>query len=459
MKTKLYKPLSLMVLSIVIFLAGCSSGNNNGAGNAPEAGQNTPSPANSNSGKPNTTPEADNTDNKSFSGTVKVLREWGDAQPNKAMFDALGIAFMEQYPNVKLEYVTAGGTAALQSMVAASDSPDVVMTYSPQPNFMKDNLLEDLTPYLEQYPEVNVDQFYAPSFNKYYVGDKLYGLPWNIDPNFGLHSNRKILDQYGVTDVPELNSLEDLGNYLKQFWVVKDGKQEMTTFDPSSLWGGGTAMLTWSLINGATAEDIYDPKTRKVGYNNPKIVEAVEWLADFYQENINPERINELKGTLPENTDLFDANKMAVSFYSTKKMREEMDVILTPMPEEGLWVGGYGFSLVSTSKNKDAAFQFIKWLTTTENAAKISNDILGVMPAKKDLPFLQEKAQSDPYLALALDILSKVKKYPPQTPVDLPETFEADFVAVLNGTSSEDPQTFLDNLTKIMQQKVDEYYK
>lgn len=320
-------------------------------------------------------------------------------------------------------------------------------------------MLEDLTPYLQQYPEVNVDVFYAPAFNKYYVGDKLYGLPWNVDPNFALHSNRKILDQYGITEVPELKTLEDLGNYLKQFWIVNGGKQEMTTFDPSSLWGGGTAMLTWALVNGATAEDFYDPTTRKAGYNNPKIVEAVEWLADFYQENVNPERINELKATLPENTDLFDANKMAVSFYSTKKMREEMETILTPFPEEGLWVGGYGFSLVSTSKNKDAAFQFIKWLTTTENAARISNDILGVLPAKKDLPFLQEKAQSDKYLAIAIEVLSKVKKYPPQTPVDLPETFEADFLAVLNGTSSEDPQTFLDNLTKIMQQKIDDYYK
>jgi ABC-type glycerol-3-phosphate transport system substrate-binding protein len=452
MYLKMGKTFTGLLLALIIIISGCTSGNNI-----------TPSPSASEPAKtsePIATSETPPNDNESFTGTVKVLREWGDAQPNKAMFDALAIEFMQEYPNVKVEYVTPpGGTSSLQALVAANDSPDVVMTWGAQPNFLKDNLLEDMMPYLEKYPGTDASTFYAPSYNKYLVGDKLYGLPWNVDPNFPLVSNKQILEQYGISEVPELKTLEDLGDYLRQFWVVKEGKQEMTTFDPSSLWASGTAFMTWGFVNGLTTEEMYDPVTRKAGYNNPKLVEALEWMADFYQENINQERMNQMKATLPEGTDLFDANKSAVSFYATKKAIEEMDTIFTPMPEEGLWVGGYGFSLVATSKNKDAAFQFIKFLSSTEAAARISNDILGVVPAMSDLPFLHEKAKTNKSLAVGLEILSKVKKFPPATPVDMPETYEADLMAVITGTSNEDPQSYLDNLNKIMQQKIDDYYK
>lgn len=457
MRRKASGVIPVMVLCFLIFLAGCTSGNDGGS---------TPQPTQSPTAvdvtaTPGTNDGGDDAavDKTKYTGTVKVLREWADIQPNKAMFDALAIAFMQEYPNVKIEYVTDGWAASLPTYVAANDSPDLVMTSSPNPNFLKDNLLEDLTPYIEQDGTVGPDNYVDAAYSKYVVGDKLYGLPWNVDPNFPLFHNKKILEQNGITEVPAIQSLEDLGDYLGQFWIVKDGKQEMTTFDPSSIWGGGTAFMTWSFLNGVTPEEIYDPVTKKIGYNNPKIVETVEWLADFYQKHVDAKRMEDLKKTLPADTDLFDANKMAVTYVYTQKMREEMELIKTPLPDESLWVGGYGFSMVSTGKNKEAAFQFLKWLTTSDAAARISYDILGVIPAQKSIPYLEELAQSDDLLALRLDILSKVKKYPPLTPVSLPETFEADFLAVLNGTSSEDPQSFLDNLNKIMQQQIDDYYK
>src|SRR5689334_18524631 len=104
MKSKSFKLLSLMVLSIVVFITGCTSGNNE-ASKSPEASavSSPSSSAEAPSSEQSNSPEATGEDKSSFTGTVKVLREWGDAQPNKAMFDALAIAFMEQYPNVKLE--------------------------------------------------------------------------------------------------------------------------------------------------------------------------------------------------------------------------------------------------------------------------------------------------------------------------------------------------------------------
>ncbi|GBF75707.1 putative ABC transporter substrate-binding protein [Paenibacillus sp. 598K] len=455
MKRKAIQVIPVMVLCMLIFLTGCTSNN----------GGNTPTPAPTpDKGEEVTTPAPEESggeddDKSQYTGTVKVLREWGEAQPNKAMFDALAIAFMEEYPNVKIQYVLDGGAGSLPTYVAANDSPDLVMTYSAMPHFLKDNLLEDLMPYMERDGTIGKDNYVDASYSKYVVDGKLYGLPWNVDPNFPLYHNKKILEQQGINEVPSIQTLEELGDYLEQFWIVNNGKQEMTSFDPSSIWGTATAFMTWSFLNGATAEEIYDPVTRKVGYNNPKIVEAMEWMADFYQRNVDAGRLDELKKTLPADTDLFDANKMAVSYAYTQKMRDEMDVLFTALPDESLWVGGYGFSMVSTAPNKESAFQFLKWLTTSESAARISYDILGVIPAQKSVPYLEELAKADPLLQLRLDIMSKVKKYPPLTPVSLPDTFEADFMAVLNGTSSEDPQSFLDNLTKTLQQQVDDYYK
>jgi ABC-type glycerol-3-phosphate transport system substrate-binding protein len=455
---KLHKIGLFTVILLLLFTAGCGTGK----GTTAEEGQNAVS--NSETSETNTEiaeeePPAE-PEIKKIEGEIKLLRAWG----NVDQFQKLVEDFNKDYPDIKVEIMEQTYTE-LPALLGAGIVPDVVGMVGTMPEWVENGILEDLTKYVETDPDVNPDTFYEVAYTRSITPDgKLWGLPWLVDPNFAIAYNKTVFDEYGVDGVPDFQSLQELGDFLKQFWVVRNGEQVMTTYRPhDETYNPVNALQTYSYLNGATTSTFYDPETRKVSFNDPKIVEALEWIVRFKRENIDDDRMNQLNATLPEGMNRFQAGKAALMIQTAGDLRGNYELMgdeigMVPMPEQAIWAGGWSFGMTAGSENKDAAWEFLKWISATDAGAASTLKHFNVVSGKKENPSLDEQAKTDPIYAVFKEVLEKAKHGHLWTwiPVAWTDEYVQKIAAVYDG--SMEPKAFLDHMTNYIQQLIDEKY-
>jgi ABC-type glycerol-3-phosphate transport system substrate-binding protein len=399
-------------------------------------------------------------DKRDMKAEITLLTAWGTRFQEQ--FGSLIADFNRSYPNIKVTMLeqTINELAAL---VAADQTPDVVTIFSTMPAWREDNFLEDLTPYVESDPDVSLDMFYEPALNSFQMDGGLWGLPWQDGANLMVAYHPDIFDQYGFTEFPEITSLDEMNEFLKTFWTVQNGQQTMTTFFPhGSLGSVRNTLQTWAYMNGATTTTFYNPETRKVSFNDPLIVEALEWIVRFKRENIDDDRIAELDATLPENTNRFLAGKQSITATfltdAVSLYKENPELGITTMPEQSLWFGGWGVGMSTGSKNKEAAWEFIKWMTSTNEGAESLLKYFGWISGKIENPYLEQVAQTDPVIKIAYEALPKVRHSHLEAaiPVDYFPEFDDKWAQVMQGTL--EPKAFLDHMTDYIQRLIDEKY-
>jgi ABC-type glycerol-3-phosphate transport system substrate-binding protein len=349
-------------------------------------------------------------------------------------------------------------------LIAAGEAPDIISVNGTSPDLREDNQIEDLMPYFSTDPEVSPDLYYEPAYTRSLTPDgKLWGLQWHVDPNFALMINPEVLDQQGYTELPDLNSLQQLGDFLKQFWIVRNGQQEMTTFLPNEVYGNNNSLMTMAYLNGADQNSYYNPETMTVTFNDPKIVEALEWMVQFKRENIDYTRLAEMDATLPEGTGRFQAGKSLMEPHVTVNLinnyKLNPDLMFAPMPSESLWIGGWSWGLTTagSKENKEAAWELLKWMSSTKEGARSELEHFGWISGIKDHPALMEQLETSPPLQAAYEVLQNARKVPPQIPVPFEDELNAKWPEVMDGKL--EPKAFLDHMTQYVQKLIDEKYK
>lgn len=453
--------LSLVLLVITVLAACTGGGNSEGAVTANNGG----SAANQETGtKTNTASEPPAAmDKTAIKGEVKVLSIWGGGAIEN--FNTMMEEFNKEYPNVKVTHMEQG-INDLAALISAGENPDVIIADGGRfpIDWITDGLIQDLKPFVEKDPEITPDMFYEPAYNRGLgVEGQLWQLPYTVDPNFTMLYNQAVLEQYGDTEIPEVSSLQEFGDFLKKYWVVENGEQVMTTFSPFELFGNFNSLMTIAYLNGADQSSFYDAKTKTVTFNDPKIVEALEWMRNFKLENIDDGRIAKLTESLPANTSPFTAGKSLLQPGGIGAERELLkanpDIRIRPMPSQSLWLGGLGVSLTTLGKkeNEEAAYILAKWISSSKAAAETKLKTIGRLSAIKDDPYLLEQVESDPVMAVAQQILQQAQKVPPFLPVSYEDEFEAKYGEMLSGKI--EPKAFLDHMTQYTQALLDELKK
>jgi len=453
-----------IVLILSLIMSACSS---NSGTNTNKSGSNTPggsktgtnATADNQSVKDTNEPAKINTGD--IKGEIKLITPWGAGF--KAQFEELIKDFNKEYPNVKVTYMDQP-TSELAALISAGEKPDVISSNGLAADLRKDNMIEDLTPYIVSDSDITPELYYEPAYKRSVDPDgKVWGLPWHVDPNFALMYNNDVLEQYGFTEIPEVHSLAEFGDFLQRFWVVENGEQVMTTFLPNDVYGPNNSLVTMAYLNGADASNYYNVAENKVTYNDPKIVEALEWIVNFKRQNINDDRLGKLDATLPENTGRFQAGKSLMEPHVTPNLRSNYelnpDLKFAPMPAESLWIGGWSFSLTTIGKkeNKPAAWALLKWMTSTKAGAESQQKHFGWISGIKDNPYLEQEAKIDPVTQSAFDVLQRAKKLPPFIPVDNEKEYNEKWAEVMAGKL--EPKAFLDHMTKYTQALLDEQIK
>ncbi|MCQ6563543.1 extracellular solute-binding protein [Paenibacillus mendelii] len=447
----------IALIAVMAIVSGCS-GNNSPANKPANAEKNSGNAEQKtgNNEQGSSEGNAAPVDPASLSGEIVWNTPWSQYFPEQ--HKSLLADFNKTYPNIKVTL----NIEPLEVLLAANTPPDLALNFALSVQQVEDKLLEDLTPYLESDPQANADVFMEGPLNSYRFNNGVYGLPWFADGYFPLIYNKKILEQMGITEIPEIKNLNDLGEFFKQFWVLKDGSYEFVGEDPAiGTFGMISALYTYAFLNGADSTTFYNPETRKVGFNDPTIVGALEWMIDFNRQYVNKEARDALFAKVPEGVHPFKTGKQAVGFFVMSTAADfaqspDVDLGLAPMPTEMLRSGGIGVSMLSTSKNKDLAWVFLKWLTATEEGANSMSTHFNFISAKKEYSWLKDTASADPVANSYLDALARAGKPSPTMPVNSTPVLAENEAKVLSGEMT--PKQYLDHVTQVLQGQIDEYY-
>ncbi len=84
-------------------------------------------------------------------------------------------------------------------------------------------------------------------------------------------------------------------------------------------------------------------------------------------------------------------------------------------PAHSSWVGGWTIGIPKGAKNKQAAFDFVQWISHSEEATTIMGSDFTQFPGWKNAPYY-EKVQQDPKLKPFYDILVETRHQRPVMP-------------------------------------------
>lgn len=371
---------TLLGISTVFTLAGCGS-----SGASDSTGSNSSAAASQASAETATADTA--ASGSDLSGDLDIW-EWGADDEAKAREAATKI-FIEEHPELNVTYTIIPTSDQVWDQKAAaalsSGSAGDVMQMSPDYYGMNTDYYIDLNPYVEK-DGVNLDDVLVPGvIDGYYDSDgKLEGFPLHANI-FVMAYNKDMFDQAGVAYPEEGWTLQDLDDWGSKF-VSGEGANK--TYAMVKHWVMNNIMLY--AAGGTPYSD--DLSTSNMGSSN--IVDSLTLYKDLVDKGIIPD--DTAQDTIPAET-LFVSGKAALypcggfeAITVTNDADENgINIGFAPMPSDpdGNEINiqyATGWAITKTSKNPDAAWQFLKESAYANEDMLKENAVVG-MPAGKSV--------------------------------------------------------------------------
>jgi sn-glycerol 3-phosphate transport system substrate-binding protein len=341
--------------------------------------------------------------------------------PITKIIDGYAAEFEKENPGIKLKPIYSGSyqesiTKALTA-VKSGEPPVMSILLSTDMYTLID---EDAIVPFDGMVKTPDDQAWLKSFYPAFMensqtGGKTWGIPfqrstivlyWNKDmfKEAGLDPNRPPASWKETIDYGQKLTRRDASGKVTQW-----GVQIPSSGFPYWLFQALAIQNGVNLMNAAGTETYYD---------KPEVVEALQYWVDLSRKHkIHPEGIVEW-GTTPK--DFFE-KKMAMMWTTTGNLTNvrtnakfDFGVAMLPAGKvRGSPTGGGNFYIFakSTPAQKDAAFKFIRWVTTPQRAAQwgIDTGYVAVRADAFDTPVMKTYVAGFPPAAVARDQLPYAK--------------------------------------------------
>lgn len=296
--------------------------------------------------------------------------------------------------------------AKTKAAFTANEAPDVTLTeIASVPEMVKAGVVEDLTPFVEK-DDIKLDDFHEGLMKNSYIDDKLYALPYLRSTPI-LYMNATMLKEAGLDPAgpKNWNELEEYCRALTKDDAVGMVYPVETWFTEANLAQVGSSVLK-------------DNDT-KSNVNTEEMKRGLEQLKKMNDEGI----IKILNGTDEGNDKKkvdFKNQKCAMFYSSTADLTYnlqvaeesgfELNTSFMPAGDDyGVPTGGCNMYMISglSDEKKQAAWEFIKFMTSTERAAEASRNT-GYLPTRKsaiDTDIIQELYKEKPQFKVAVDQL------------------------------------------------------
>lgn len=327
-----------------------------------------------------------------LSGTVT----WWDTSTvgsEDKVFKKIAEGFEKEHPKVDVKYVNVPFGEAQNKFKnaaqAGAGAPDVIRSeVAWTPEFADlgylapldgTAALKDEGDFLEQ----------AAASTKY--KDKTYAVPQVID-SMGIFYNKKIFKEAGV-EVPE--NIADLKTVSK---TIKDktGKTGLYLRGDDAYW-----FLSFLYGEGG---DLVDAKSKTVTVNNPEGVKAFETVKNLVDSGAAKTDATDGWENMQSS---FKDGKVAMMIngpwavadtLTGKEFTDKANLGISPVPAgtagQGAPQGGHNLAVYAGSKNLDASYAFVEYMTSVETQAQTAGE-LNLLPTRTSAYAKQEAADSE----------------------------------------------------------------
>jgi len=259
------------------------------------------------------------------------------------------------------------------------------------------------------------DDIFPGSRANYMFGDKIYGWPVQADTCL-LFYRTDLLEKAGYREPPK--TYDEFREMAIKMTTDVNGKhpgeagfnEDKIEVYGSDYKGGNFDSNTWEFYNylvangGKTHEIDYANKTYKITINEKPAVDTLTWVVDNYKKfNVYP------KGTI--NNDWAEFHTMfvegkvalAVNFAymfdmanaDNSKVKGKFSAALMPKGtvKNGAVIGGWVISLASSSKKKEDALRFMKFVASSQGSTIYADTQGAMVPRQSDFQKKIDAAQ------------------------------------------------------------------
>jgi ABC-type glycerol-3-phosphate transport system substrate-binding protein len=326
-------------------------------------------------------------------GSPATVRMWSWYGEQKAEFPKLVEKFQAANPNIKVENRVFGTPdqylPALQAAVAAGDVPEIFAPHTRALTYGTGGISADVKPLLGDI----LGDFFESANQEYTLDDKQYAVGW-MAQTFGMFYNPDIMAKAGV-DAESIETWDDLIAAAPKFKAA--GKYGVSI----SCNPGTSAMDFFLPLLTQVADDPtfflkLDQGLDGLTWEDPTVVKALELQKRIVDAGVfQPGTTGTSGDQAPQ---IFYTEKSAMLFNgswspqgfvqnASKEFVKKYKVMKNPAIATGAkhWTAnqaGAGWAVSETSKNKDAAVTFLKFLYDQANYSPTMNNS-NSMPATK----------------------------------------------------------------------------
>lgn len=283
--------------------------------------------------------------------------------------------FNKQNPGIHVQVQAIPWTDAhskLLTSVAGSQTPDIAqMGTTWMAEFAKTGAL-DTPP-----SSINQSSFFQGAWSTAVTNGSAVGVPWYVDTRV-LYYRTDIAQKAGITNPPQnwdqlladTKAMQQKGGSKYGIFLATNDWQQLLPF----VWQNNGKIYTGSNFS----------------LNSPEVVQALSYYQTFFKQGLTPQSVptnfdvaqSFIKGTTP----MFFSGPWQIGLIQQEggaTMNGKWAV--APMPQKvsnTSFVGGADLVVFKKSKNRDAAWKFIQYLTSPDVQAKWYD-------TSKDLPAVQ----------------------------------------------------------------------
>jgi multiple sugar transport system substrate-binding protein len=373
------------------------------------------------------------------SGTIEFWHFFTDREA--AAIDEVVKDFQTKYPQIHVVVKSGQDDDKMTTAISAGSGPDVGLSYSTDivGKFCSTGAWVDLQPYIDR-DKVNINDVPEPVRNYTSYQGKRCTMPFLADA-YGLYYNKKLFAAAGITSPPK--TLSELAADAKRLTQLDgSGGIKVAGFDPlygfyenSPAHWAPMVDAKWLSADGKSAIGT-DPGWKELlGWQKGLIdyfgYDKMTKFQSGFGDEFSADNAFE-KGQVAMNID----GEWRIAFLKNDDPSFEYGVAPMPVSDNHPELYGSGYisgnviGISRNSKNPEAAWQFIKYLTTnTDAVVKLANGIKNIPTTNAALH--SPGLQLDPVFKTFLDIFAH-----PRTSTTPPSAagtaYQDDYAAFLN---------------------------
>jgi multiple sugar transport system substrate-binding protein len=303
--------------------------------------------------------------------TITMWTRAGTQIPSQRLVDAYNASHKNQVKltiiptdNYQPRIAAAAGARQLPDVFAS----DVIFV----PNYTSQGLYLDITDRIGQLP---FKDKLAPAHMKLGTADgRMYTLPHTIDMSV-LFWNKKLYEEAGLDPEKGPKTLREFAEHATtiQEKLGKDGKVSGTFFGGNC--GGCYVFTFWPSVWAAGGEVMNAEGTQSM-VAQPPMTDVFAIWRKLFDDGVTGPTTREEQG--PTWTGFFPKGTIGVMpmpSTTLSQIPKDMEIGVTPIPGpdggESTFVGGDSIGISSTTKNVDAAWDFISWTVSDQAQTEV----------------------------------------------------------------------------------------